>query len=306
MKKIKLGGTNILIPSVIVGCMRLGDLNSTELNSFIHLALERGCNFFDHADIYANGYCEELFGDAVSGDNSIKRENLILQSKCGICNGYYDLSKEHILSSVDKILQRLKTDYLDILLLHRPDALVEPEEVAEAFDLLQTSGKVRLFGVSNHNSGQIELLQKHLKQNLIINQLQLSIAVSGLVSQGLEVNMETPGSINRDGSVLDYCRNKNITIQAWSPFQMPSWQGCFIGNPKYEALNNVLRELSLKYGTTPTGIAGAWILRHPAGIQLVTGTKNPERLKEITDAAGISLSREDWYRIYLSAGHILP
>ncbi len=292
--------------SVIIGCMRFSEKTASEMNSFIHTAFERGLNWYDHADIYGGGKSEEVFGLAMANDSSLKREDFIIQSKCGIRKGFYDFSKEYILASVDGILDRLRTEYLDVLLLHRPDALMEPEEVAEAFDLLEASGKVRAFGVSNHKPSQIELLKKYVRQPLEYNQLQFSIPVSNMIASGMEVNMETPGSADRDGSVLDYCRLNDITIQAWSPFQKPAWKGVFIGAEDYAELNEVMIELAGVYNTTPTVIAAAWILRHPAGIQLITGTASEARLLEIASASAIRLSREDWYRLYLAAGHPLP
>lgn len=305
MKQIQLGNT-WSAPAVVVGCMRLGELDSSRMNRFIHTAVENGANYFDHADIYADGKSELVFGEALSSDPSLSRENLTIQSKCGICKGFYDLSKEHIIQSVEQSLKRLKTDYLDVLLLHRPDALVEPEEVAAAFDTLEHSGKVRYFGVSNHKPLQIELLKKYVKQPLLINQLQFSIPVSNMVANGMEVNMETDGAIDRDGSVLDYSRLHDITIQAWSPFQMPNWKGCFLGSPDYAELNQVIEALSRRYGVSNTTIAAAWVLRHPANMQIISGTSNPERLREIIDASNTPLSREEWYRLYLAAGHPLP
>ena len=207
---------------------------------------------------------------------------------------------------MDGILKRLQTDYLDLLLLHRPDALVEPEEVAAAFDVLFESGKVRHFGVSNHKPMQIALLQKYVRQPLVVNQVQFSIPVSNLVANGMEVNMETPGSVDHDGSLLDYCRLHDITLQAWSPFQMPSWKGCFLGSDEYPELNQKIRVLAEKYGVSDTTIAAAWILRHPANMQLVTGTASEKRLKEIIAACNITLTREEWYELYLAAGHALP
>lgn len=305
MKQIQLGNT-WSAPAVVVGCMRLGELDSKQMNRFIHTAVENGANYFDHADIYAGGKSEEVFGEALSADTSLPREKLIIQSKCGIRKGFYDLSKKYIVQSVEQSLKRLKTDYLDVLLLHRPDALVEPEEVAAAFDTLEQSGKVRCFGVSNHKPMQIELLKKYVKQPIRINQLQFSIPVSNMIANGMEVNMDTNGAMDRDGSVLDYSRLHDITIQAWSPFQMPNWKGCFLGSPEYEELNREIESLSRQYDVSNTTIAAAWILRHPANMQLITGTSNPERLKEIIDACKITLSREEWYRLYLAAGHPLP
>lgn len=306
MKEILLGNTGKKMPAVVVGCMRLADKSFSEMQNFIHSALDQGAYFFDHADIYGGGQSEVIFGEAMSKDTSIKREELFLQSKCGIRQGFFDFSKEYIISSVDGILKRLQTDYLDALLLHRPDALVEPEEVAEAFDELYTKGKVRHFGVSNHKPMQIELLKRYVKQPLIINQLQFSIPVSNMVANGLEVNMTSDSAPDRDGSVLDYSRLNDMTIQAWSPFQMPNWQGCFIDSEKYPELNKEMEALAEQYGVSKTTIATAWILRHPAGMQVITGTASEKRLAEIIEAEKITLSRQEWYRLYLAAGHFLP
>lgn len=306
MKEIVLGTTGKKMPAIVVGCMRLADKNCGEMQSFIHTALEQGAYFFDHADIYGGGQSEAIFGEALAKDPTIKREELFLQSKCGIRQGFFDFSKEHIINSVDGILKRLQTDYLDALLLHRPDALVEPEEVAEAFDELSAKGKVRYFGVSNHKPMQIELLKRYVNQPLIINQLQFSIPVSNMVANGLEVNMTSDGAPDYDGSILDYSRLHDMTIQAWSPFQMPNWQGCFIDNEKYAKLNEEMQVLAEQYGVSKTTIATAWILRHPAGMQVVTGTASEKRLAEIIKAEKVNLTRQEWYRLYLAAGHILP
>ena len=306
MKMVWIDERRWNVPAIVVGCMRLGEMDGKSMNAFLHAALEQGANYFDHADIYAGGKSEEIFGQAVKEDSSIKREDLIIQSKCGICKGFYDLSKKHIIESVDGSLKRLQTDYLDVLLIHRPDALIGPEEVASAFDELEKSGKVCHFGVSNHKPMQIELLKRYIEQPLIINQLQFSLPVSNMVANGMEVNMETEGSIDRDGSVLDYSRLHDMTIQAWSPFQMPNWQGCFLGNDAYADLNEKIEVLAETYGTSATAIAAAWIFRHPAGMQLITGTTKPERLKEIIASSDIVLTREEWYQLYLAAGHLLP
>ena len=306
MKQVALGGSGMTVPAIIVGCMRLGELDTQALGHFIHTALDSGANYFDHADIYGGGVCEEHFGAVLRGDPSIRREDIILQSKCGIRQGFYDSSKEYLLRSVDGILKRLQTDYLDVLLIHRPDALTEPEEVAAAFDELEQKGKVRHFGVSNHRPMQIELLKRTVRQPLLINQLQFSIPVSNMAASGLEVNMDTPGSIDHDGSVLDYSRLHDMTIQAWSPFQTPNWGGCFLGDARYPELNKELDALAAQYGVSATTVAAAWILRHPAGMQLIAGSAKASRLKEIIQACDIRLTREEWYRLYLSAGHPLP
>ena len=305
MKQIPMGG-GWTAPAIVVGCMRLGELDGRALGRFIHTALDSGANYFDHADIYGGGICEEHFGTALQSETGIRREDLVLQSKCGIRKGFYDSSKDHLLRSVDGILKRLKTDYLDVLLIHRPDALVEPEEVAAAFDELEQKGKVRRFGVSNHKPMQIELLKRTVRQPLLINQLQFSLPVSNMAANGMEVNMDTPGSADRDGSVLDYSRLNSMTIQAWSPFQTPNGGGCFLGDERYPELNRELDALAAQYGISTAAVAAAWILRHPAQMQLITGTARESRLQEIARASEIQLTREEWYRLYLSAGHILP
>ena len=307
MKKTMLGKTGLEIPVIAVGCMRIAEMETDRLTEHIRFCIEHGLNFFDHADIYGGGQCESRFAEAFK-KTGYKREDVILQSKCAIRPGVmYDFTKKHILESVDGILKRLDTDYLDILLLHRPDALMEPEEVAEAFELLEKEGKVRHFGVSNHRPYQIELLNKFVKQELCANQLQFSIPFSNMVAAGMEANMLTDGAIDRDGGILDYCRLKDITIQAWSPFQYGFFEGIFLGNnEKYPELNKALEEISQKYDTTPTAIATAWILRHPANIQMIAGTTNTERMSEIIKGSEIRLEREEWYRLYLSSGHILP
>jgi predicted oxidoreductase len=305
MRTIKLGTSRLEVPVIAVGCMRINSLEKKEAEHFVQTALEIGANFFDHADIYGNGTCEEIFSEAIQMNDDI-REKIILQSKCGIRKGMFDFSKEHILESVDGILKRLKTDYLDILLLHRPDALVEPEEVAEAFDMLESSGKVRHFGVSNQKPMQVELLKKAVKQPIVANQLQLSITNANMISNGINVNMENNAAVNRDGSVLDYCRLNDITIQPWSPFQYGFFEGVFLGNDKFPELNQKLDEIAAKYEVGNTTIAIAWLLRHPARMQPVTGTMNTGRLKDCCKASDIYLTRQEWYEIYLAAGNVLP
>ncbi len=307
MRTIKLGTSTLEVPVVAVGCMRINSLDKQQAERFVKTSLEMGANFFDHADLYGAGKCEEIFADAIQMNPSV-REKMILQSKCGIRpdKGMFDFSKEHILTSVDGILKRLRTDYLDILLLHRPDTLVEPEEVAEAFDQLERSGKVRHFGVSNQNPMQIQLLKKYVKQPIVANQLQLSITNATMISQGFNVNMENGAAVNRDGSILDFCRLNDITIQPWSPFQYGFFEGVFLGNEKFPELNKKIDEVAAKYGVSNTTIAIAWLLRHPANMQPVTGTMNLERLADCVKAAEITLTREEWYGIFRAAGNILP
>lgn len=305
MRTIQLGTSTLQVPVIAVGCMRINRLEKNEAERFLGAALEEGANFFDHADIYGTGECEERFADAI-GMNDDVRERIILQSKCGIRKGMFDFSKEHILSSVDGILKRLRTEYLDVLLLHRPDALVEPEEVAEAFDELERSGKVRHFGVSNQHPMQIQLLQKYVKQPIVANQLQLSITNTTMIDSGLNVNMENDAAVNRDGGILDFCRLHDITIQPWSPFQYGFFEGVFLDNEKFPELNQTINEVAEKYNVSNTTIALAWILRHPARMQPITGTMNIERLRDCIKASEIVLTREEWYEIYRAAGNVLP
>jgi predicted oxidoreductase len=236
----------------------------------------------------------------------VKREDILIQSKAGIRDGFFDFSKEHIVGSVDKILQRLNTDYLDTFLLHRPDTLVEPEEVADAFNILHKSGKVKHFGVSNQNPMQIELLKKYVEQDLLFNQLQLSIKRTGMIDSGFNVNMKVDNSIDHDGYILEYCRLHDITIQAWSPFQFGFFEGVFLNNEKFPELNKVIDRLASQYKVTNSAIAVAWILRHPAKIQTIIGTTNPGRVKDMAAASSFQLSRQEWYEIYRAAGNVLP
>lgn len=308
MKYIQIANTDLKASNVVMGNMRLKQLSLSEADKLIRTALDEGINFFDHADIYGPSYgeCEAHFAEAVQMNASL-REQMILQSKCGIRKGFFDFSKEHILESTDGILKRLRTDYLDVLLLHRPDTLMEPEEIAEAFEKLHTSGKVRYFGVSNQTPMQIELLQKYIPHKLIVNQLQLSVTHSPMIDSAIAFNMNVDQSINRDSGILEYSRLKDMTIQAWSPFQKGFFDGPFLGDlDNYPELNQTIDEIAAKYGVTNTTIAVAWITRHPANMQVVLGTMNEQRLKDSCAGSDLPLTREEWYRIYRTAGHILP
>lgn len=306
MNYLNLGGNEQLkVSQVALGCMRMNALSDREVTSLIETTVSEGINFFDHADIYGGGECETIFGRGLKA-SSVKREEIFIQSKCGIRQGFFDFSKEHIINSVDGILQRLDVDYLDVLALHRPDTLVEPEEVAAAFDQLESQGKVRHFGVSNQKPMQIELLKKSLKQPLLVNQLQFGIMATGMVDQGIHVNMRDEASVDHDGSVLDYSRLHDMTIQAWSPYQFGFFEGVFLDNDRFPELNQVIDKLANKYGVTNTGIATAWISRHPAKIQTILGTMKESRIREVAASTKITLTREEWYEIYRSAGNILP
>ena len=314
MKTVDLGKIGLNVSEISLGCMRMADISYEKAEKSVCTSIETGINFFDHADIYGRGKSEEIFGKIIK-KNNIKRESIFIQTKCGIkvCDypdgsykTHFDFSKEHIINSANESLKRLNTDYIDVFLLHMPDTLIEPEEVASAFDILHKEGKVKYFGVSNQNPAQMELLQKYVDQKLIVNQLQFSIMHSGIIDNGINVNLKNERASDRDGSILEYCRLKDITIQAWSPFQYGFFEGVFLNNDKFRDLNIIINKIAQKYGVSDTAIATAWILRHPAKIQVIVGTMNSNRISDISTASNITLSREEWYDIYKTAGNILP
>lgn len=305
MKMIRISESVPEASAIGLGCMRITGLGSSKaVRELVDVSLEAGINFFDHADIYAGGEAEAVFGEILTPE---LRSRMVIQTKCAIRPGVcFDFSKEHILESVDGSLKRLKTDYIDILLLHRPDALMEPEEVAEAFDILKRAGKVRSFGVSNQNPMQMELLNSCLKEPLCVNQIQFSVAHCPAIDAALNVNIQSDAACSRDGGVIEYCRLKKMTIQAWSPFLYGMFEGVYIGNEKFPELNRVMNRLAEKYQVTPNAIAVAWIMRHPANIQTIAGSTNANRVRDICKASDIRLTREEWYEMYLSVGKKLP
>ena len=308
MRYITLGQDDKELSEIVLGMMRIEDKSVKEVEELVETALSVGINAFDLADIYGRGRCEELLGLVLKNRPDL-REEMWIQSKCGIRMEeftYFDFSKEYILQSVDGILERLQVDYLDSLLLHRPDALMESDQVAEAFDFLYKQGKVRDFGVSNQNPMMMELLKKDVKQPLAVNQLQLSAAFTPGFESGFHVNMEDSQAAMRDGSIFEYCKLHDVVIQAWSVLQFGYFRGNFVGNEKFQALNQVLDRLAIKYGVTSSTIAISWILRYPAKMQAVVGTTNPKHLREVSQAANFSLTRKEWYEIYLAAGNNLP
>lgn len=308
MRYITLGQDDKELSEIVLGMMRIKDKSVKEVEELVETALSVGINAFDLADIYGRGRCEELLGLVLKNRPDL-REEMWIQSKCGIRIEeftYFDFSKDYIIKSVDGILQRLKIDHLDSLLLHRPDALMESDQVAEAFDLLYKQGKVRDFGVSNQNPMMMELLKKDVKQPLAVNQLQLSAAFTPGFESGFHVNMEDSQAAIRDGSIFEYCKLHDVVIQAWSVLQFGYFKGNFVGNEKFQALNQVLDRLAFKYGVTPSTIAISWILRYPAKMQAVVGTTNPKHLIEASQATNFSLTRKEWYEIYLAAGNNLP
>lgn len=308
MRYITLGQDDKELSEIVLGMMRIKDKSVKEVEELVETALSVGINAFDLADIYGRGRCEELLGLVLKNRPDL-REKMWIQSKCGIRIEeftYFDFSKDYIIKSVDGILERLQVEYLDSLLLHRPDALMESDQVAEAFDLLYKQGKVRNFGVSNQNPMMMELLKKDVKQPLAVNQLQLSAAFTPGFESGFHVNMEDSQAAMRDGSIFEYCKLHDVVIQAWSVLQFGYFKGNFVGNEKFQALNQVLDRLAIKYGVTPSTIAISWILRYPAKMQAVVGTTNPKHLREVSQAANFSLTRKEWYEIYLAAGNNLP
>ncbi|MEV4775466.1 aldo/keto reductase [Microbacterium sp. LWH12-1.2] len=309
MKTVPFGSTTA--PAVIAGMMRITDKTDAQIRELYDTARAAGIDFFDHADIYGGSMhaCEARFGDALQL-SAAERAEIVLQTKCGIvpAQGMFDFSYEHIVTQVEGSLRALRTDFIDVLLLHRPDALVEPDEVARAFDELEAAGKVRAFGVSNHTPRQIDLLRTAVRQPLVANQLQLSITHAPIIAQPVAANMAAEEqSVGRDGGgIVDYCRINGITIQAWSPFQGGFFTGVFLGNPEYAELNAVIDRLAASYGVTPIAIATAWITRHPANMQVVLGTTTPERVRDAAAGADITLTRPEWYELFRAAGHLLP
>lgn len=310
MKTFVLPGTDITVPAVVTGVMRIPDKSDAEVQELFDTSLAAGINFFDHADIYGREVhgCERRFAEALHL-TAAQRSEITLQTKAGIvpAGPYFDFSYQHLIESVNGSLAALATDYIDILLLHRPDALVEPEEVARAFDELAASGKVRAFGVSNHTPNQIELLKRYVRQPLVANQVQLSITHAPTIAQGVAMNMASlDQSTSRDLGIVDYCRLHDITVQAWSPFQAGFFTGVFLGSPDYPELNAVIDRLAAKYEVAPEAIATAWITRHPAQMQVVLGTTAPQRLAAAAKGADVELTRPEWYELFRAAGHVVP
>lgn len=321
--RLRLAHTELEVSPVIYGCMQIGGSWTEEPLSrgaiehglaCIRAALDGGVNVFDHADIYCRGKSEELFGYAWS-ELGVKRDDVVLQSKCGIrrpdeppgAPHRYDLSRDHILWSVDRILKRLKTDRLDILLLHRPDPLIEPEEVAKAFDELRAQKLVQHFGVSNHNAGQMALLQRALSLPLVANQLEINLLHSDLIDEGVTVDSPQRGSYRGDGT-LDHCRRHDVSVQAYSPVA----KGRITSPPhdaddRTRAASHVVHEIARARATSPDAIQVAWLLRHPARIQAVLGTTKPQRITDALRGMEFELTRDEWYRLFTAGrGRALP
>lgn len=318
MRQVKIGGTNWTTSSVALGTMRMATLDIKQTAAALNAALEAGINYIDSADIYGNGLSEEHFGAAIK-EAGISRDQFFIQSKGGIVldparshgdfafGQRYDFSKDHIIEAVDGILKRMDIDYLDVFLLHRPDPLMELDDVAAAFDELETSGKVRHFGVSNFNPRQIEFLQSGVRQPLLINQVQFSLAHTGMVDFGIHTNMADDRSVNHDGGIIEYARLHKMTIQTWSPFQWGMFNGTFINDDEhYAELNQLLAKLADKYEVSKNAIAVAWILRHPAHMQVLLGTVNPQHILDSAKGSDVELTKQEWYDLYFAAGNDLP
>lgn len=305
MRQVSIGLDNINASEIALGLMRIPDKKTDDVVTLLETAVEHGVNFFDLADVYGDGEAERRFGDALAA-SSLNRDELLIQTKIGIRKNQYDFSKNHLLAALDNSLERMGLDHVDFLLLHRPDALMQPDEIAEAFFEMQKAGKVREFGVSNFNPMQVELLQQAVAQPLVINQLQLSLKHTGMIDFGFHTNMADDRSVNHDGGIYEYSRLNNMTIQAWSPYQYGFFEGVFIDNPKFPKLNAALQKLAAKYQTNVNAVAAAWILRLPTSIQVIAGTTNPQRLAQICEADQAPLTRTEWYDLYLAAGNDLP
>ena len=290
---------------IILGLMRIQEKTIEEINELLIKAIQLGINMFDIADIYGNGKCEKLLGE-VFDYNPTLREKLLLQTKCSICDGYYDCSKQHIKESVNRSLSRMRTEYIDILLLHRPDILMDYKEVAETMKELFNEGKVHYFGVSNFPAHQIKMLQKELPFKLYINQIQMSIVHCPMIDSVLHFNTQSSCALDRTYQTYEYCQEENIQIQAWSPLQINLHEGSFIGNTSFPELNTKLNKLAIKYSTTPQSIAINWLLQLPTPLQPILGTTNPLHLDEIMKSMTFTITKQEWYSLYTLAHKSLP
>ena len=325
MKTQSLGLSDLCVTRIAYGCMPLGrswddsplsESTCREALQIIRTALDEGINLYDHADIYCRGKAEEAFGTLWQQLPAL-RGDIIIQSKCGIrFSGSptkadpqrFDFSYEHIVRSVEGSLKRLNTDYLDVLLLHRPDPLVEPGEVARAFDDLCAAGKVRWFGVSNHTAAQLDLLRQYVRQPIVANQVAFNLIHTHMLNEGIVFNQDNP-LLSRNEGTLEYCRKHNITLQAWGSLAWGQLTGREVENPpeKITKTAALVSAMAQEKGVSGEAILTAWILRHPANIQAVIGTTNLSRIRACCQADTITLTREEWYRLFNSGrGEALP
>lgn len=317
MKTQAFGTTAQQVSRIALGVMRIDALDKAQATRMVGKAVELGVNFFDTADIYGFSAHRTHGSSAVFGDAwraaGVARDDIFIQTKFGIVYGHdrhdiqrYDFSAKHLLDSLDQELEALQTDHVDSVLLHRIDTLVDLDELAQAFDRLLASGKVRYFGVSNMGPWQIEMLQQAVGQKLQVNQLQFGLMHTQMIDAEVHMNMADDQAADRTGGILPYSRMKRMTIQAWSPFQSGTEYGPFVDNPHFPELNAALADKAAAYGVSKDAIAAAWILRHPANIQVVAGTMNPERLERICEGVEITLDRQDWWDLYRAAGNLMP
>lgn len=311
------------VSRLVFGCMGLGGGWNKDAITKAHLkqthecidaAIAAGINFFDHADIYTFGKAEQVFGQALAERPEL-REHMYIQSKCGIRfeddkgPKRYDFSAKWIEESVEGSLKRLNTDYLDVLMLHRPDPLMEVEEIAQVFSCLQESGKVRNFAVSNMQQHQMNFLQHALDMPIVANQIEASLQKHQFVDEGVYAGNADGKDLNFTPGSVEYCRHFDIQIQSWGSLCQGLYTGGDLTNASQADINTsiLVNKLAALYDTTPEAIVLAWLLRHPALIQPIIGTTNVERIAASCGALNVTLSREHWYALYVSAkGHELP
>ncbi|UKA65756.1 aldo/keto reductase [Arthrobacter sp. FW306-05-C] len=304
---------------VIYGCMGLGGSWSGEPHEARHVdqaaaavqaALDAGITLFDHADIYRTGKSEAVFGEVLAGTPGL-RERIRLQTKCGIrlnergLQTHYDLSRDAILERVNGSLKRLRTDYVDILLLHRPDPLADPAEVASAVGQLMAEGKVRQLGVSNMSAAQIEVLQDRLETPVVANQLEMSLLKRAWLESQVLVNHPEHLDYSFPHGTVEYCTRNNISLQAYGALARGAYTGAEPENPgsAEAATAELVAQLAGEYGATGEAILLGWLMKHPAGIAPVIGTVNPDRIRACGDAARAAqaMSRADWYKLWVTA-----
>lgn len=308
---------------IAYGCMGLGggwnnnpvtNEHIQQAYDVINTALESNINVFDHADIYTFNKAEIAFGSVLKQTPSL-RDDMFIQSKCGIrfedelAPGRYDFSSEWITHSVNGILKRLHTEKLDMLLLHRPDPLMDLHELAESLEFLNAAGKFDYLGVSNMNLHQIRFLQSALNMPIVANQIEMSLAKLDWLNDGVLVGNDGIQNVDFVSGTLEHCQMNNIQIQAWGCLAQGRYSeaGLHSDNANTRNTAQLVLNLSEKYQVPSEAIVLAFLLRHPANIQPIIGTTNLDRIRASALATTVSLSREDWYQLFVtSRGHALP